>query len=211
MQNPLHDTEPARPMNRGDARDSMVTLGSLDKAYKALILEPIAEEEIQPLIAEYLRFAGELTHGDSDLPVLKAVSTRIALLEVRLQLQQNLDELDKASAAADADAEAIGTKLALLDRTRPYKLVGRLTASALYNGRTLPLMYRLQSVEGGSGRTLAYLVPNEGIDLNGRLGQIIGVTGDSRIDPALKLRIVHPTRIDTLTPRQTNVPTSDQN
>lgn len=204
---PIERNKPAPRAEVGDAKASPVTFDDLDKAYKALALEPIEEEEIQPLIAEYRRFIGALTDSEADLPVRHTVSSRIALLEVRLELQQNLNELDETSAAAGADAEAFAKKLALLDRTRPYKLVGRLTASALYNGRTLPLMYRLQSVEGGSGRTLAYLVPNKGIDLNGRLGQIVGVTGDSRIDPALKLRIVHPTRVDTLRPRLTNVPT----
>lgn len=182
----------------------------LEAAFIALAEQPTEDAEIEPLIAEYRRFRTTINDTEANQAWLRRVDNRIAILEVRRELQANLLALNEASAEAGADAEAMRARLAQLDRSRPYTLVGRLTASALYDGKRLPLMYRLQSVDAGGGRTIAYLVPNEDIDLRGRLGSIVGVEGQSRIDPALKLRIVQPSRVDLLTPTLTRVTEPDQ-
>ncbi len=173
---------------------------SLESAFKAMSSQPVEEAEIEPLIAEYRRLADSLPDAESSRVWRVQIQNRVMLLEVRRQLQENLREVEAASAAASRHADAIARRSTELDRSRPYELVGRLSTSTIYDGRRLPLMYRLQSVEAGGGRTIAYIVPTPGVDLAGRLGAIVGVEGPSRLDPALRLRIVQPTRVETLTP-----------
>ncbi len=173
---------------------------SLESAFKAMSSQPVEEAEIEPLIAEYRRLSDSLPDVESSRVWRVQIQNRVMLLEVRRQLQENLREVEAASAAASRHADAIARRSTELDRSRPYELVGRLATSTIYDGRRLPLMYRLQSVEAGGGRTIAYIVPTPGVDLAGRLGAIVGVEGQSRLDPALRLRIVQPTRVETLTP-----------
>ena len=195
----------ATPPGAPPVKRPVPAFADLESAFKALAEEPIQSAEIDPLIAEYRRYLDSLPDTEKSRLYRMQVDSRIALLRVRRQLQKNLRELDAASADASRDADAIAARVSKLDRTRPYSLVGRLTTSALYDGKRLPLMYRLQSVEEGAGRTIAYLVPNAGVDLAGKLGSIVGVEGTSRLDPALKLRIVQPTRVQTLTPALSSV------
>ncbi len=198
-------TTPAATTTTAQAEPKAPTFEELESAFMALAEQSTEDAEIEALIAEYVRFRSTIDDTEENVTWRRRVDNRIAILEVRRELQANLQALNEANAKAGADASAMETRLAQLDQTRPYALVGRLTASAIYDGKRLPLMYRLQSVDAGGGRTIAYLVPNDSVDLKGRLGSIVGVDGASRVDPALKLRIVQPTRLDLLTPTLTRV------
>lgn len=206
-------SEPAPPVTETVATEPQTrpTLTELESAFAALAELPIEDAELEPLIAEYKRFQSNLSDAEATRSMLARLENRLTLLQLRLTLQENLRELHAAEVRASADAEALSTSLAQFERARPYLLVGRLSTSTIYNGERLPLMYRLQSVEVGGARTIAYLVPTPGIDFNGKLGGIVGVEGVSRIDPALKLRIITPARVDTLTSALTRVEeTSEQ-
>ena len=77
-----------------------------------------------------------------------------------------------------------------------YQAVGLLQTSSVYDGHSLPRMYR---VVDPSGRTLAYIAPTPLIDASDLLGTLVGVVGSTTYDPALKLQIVTPERLDALT------------
>jgi len=186
------------------------TFKQLESAFVTLSKEPIEDAEIAPLIAEFGRLRSTLTNAEADKDQLLRIDQRLDLLDVRLSFQKNLRALNAVSEQANADAETMRLRLAELDKSRAYSLVGRLSASAIYDGQRLPFMYRLQSVEGGAGRTIAYIMPNKDLDLNGKLGSIVGVEGESNVDAALNLRIVTPTRVDLLTPALSSVTTPDQ-
>ena len=186
------------------------TIEELESAFRALTTQPVEDAEIEPLISEYERLRDSIEDSEENVAWRARVENRISLLKVRLQVQENLRDLQAATEQADAGAKAIAERMSNLDLTRPYALVGRLAASAIYDGKRLPLMYRLQSVDSGGGRTIAYVVPTPDIDLRGKLGSIVGVEGASRVDQGLKLRIVQPSRVDLLTPRMTSVPDDAQ-
>lgn len=76
-----------------------------------------------------------------------------------------------------------------------YSAVGRLQASTLYTGDQLPLMFRL--VDPLSNLTVAYITP-PAEDRTRLLGRLVGVVGQSRYDPALKLKIIDAEQIDLL-------------
>ena len=172
----------------------------LDEAYGVVAAQKTADAEIRPLIQEY---RGLITLA-ADTPLAEDVAryaeTRIELLNIRLELQQALEELAAIRAAKDETAESFNEIGEALAGRRDYIVVGRLVPSAIYNGKRLPLMYRLQSVEGGSGRTLAYVTPNEDIEIDSMLNAIVGVAGAVRPQSNSGVRIIEPTVIDVLRP-----------
>ena len=74
--------------------------------------------------------------------------------------------------------------------------MGRLLASSVYNGKTLPRMYRL--ADPATGRALAYIRPGGPVHTTRFLGRLVGVQGDRAYDPALKLKVITVKRIDAL-------------
>ena len=56
------------------------------------------------------------------------------------------------------------------------------------------------SIEGGAGRTLAYIAPADGLDLNGKLGTIVGVVGEREGAAGLRAQVITPRRIEVLNP-----------
>ena len=79
-----------------------------------------------------------------------------------------------------------------------YDAVGRLLASSVYDGRTLPRMYRL--VDQATGRSLAYVRPESPVDTTPYLGRLVGIIGETAYDPALKLSVIAVDEIDPLQP-----------
>jgi len=75
-----------------------------------------------------------------------------------------------------------------------YVAVGQLLASAVYNGHALPRLLRL--VEPSDGRTIAYLAGGADSDFSNHLGQIVGVVGVARNDPALMIKIIEVKQLD---------------
>jgi len=83
-----------------------------------------------------------------------------------------------------------------LEAQGDYTAVGRLNASAIYDGRRLPMLFRLQ--EPGEGPTIAYVVPSSAMPLGEYTGQLVGVVGRTRYDEGLRLNLITPERIEIL-------------
>ena len=67
----------------------------------------------------------------------------------------------------------------------------------MYDGKRLPMLYRLSSPSGG--RTIGYIRPTEQVDLLPMLGRLVGIVGSKNYDAGYRLLIVSPKRIDILT------------
>ncbi|MCB9838770.1 MAG: hypothetical protein H6813_05480 [Phycisphaeraceae bacterium] len=176
------------------------TMRDLESAYAAVLAQKSAMAELEPLIGEHVRYLAAMDKGDApgddlDREVLVA---HMELLKIRADLQQSMLRIEDAREQAQKNIERIDHDIAGIDRSSEYIVVGRLTTSVVYDGKRLPLLYRVQSVDENSGRTLAYVVPVNGVDCAGSLGSIVGVAGTSRIDASSRLNIVTPTRIDSL-------------
>jgi hypothetical protein len=110
------------------------------------------------------------------------------LTQVREALgQRSVDEVMGGLRERQAQAEA---------QRPPYDAVGRLLASAVYDGVNLPRLYRL--VDPASGRTIAYVDPGAAPQAAGHLGAVVGIRGAARFDPSLKLRLFDVERIEHL-------------
>lgn len=183
-----------------DAGRRVLTLAELREAFDRVIEEPILNAEIQPLIDEHRALFTAL-EGDDDAETIRPfLQTRIELLEIRLALQRQMERVDDVQARADEGAESMGSRIAEWQSRPEYLVVGRLTTSAIYDGKRLPLLYRLMSIEGGAGRTLAYIAPADGLDLNGKLGTIVGVVGEREGAAGLRAQVITPRRIEVLNP-----------
>lgn len=165
--------------------------------------KPVEEQPIQDLLAAYRSLRDredvELTPSERQL-----VSLRIAVLQRNLQLREALAKIEASQQAeeeppaATRDAgEAESPEAPPRDRVaaRDFDAVGKLLASSVYDGRSLPRMYRL--VDPTARRTLAYLAPAD-VDARAMLGKLVGVRGESQYDPSLKLRIFEVESIEVL-------------
>ncbi len=195
---------PERPARTASApaperRRDPASFEDLDKVFKRLAQEPTEDAELEPLLAEFEALRTSLPDVSESEPVRRAIQSRVELLKIRIDLQKDMQRIAAVEQNASKGIEEIKSRVFALSEMRQYVAVGRLTSSTIYNGQDLPLMYRLQSVDTASAHTIAYLAPSEVVDLKGKLGSIVGVEGEGRIDPALRVNIIHPKRIDVLT------------
>jgi len=183
-----------------DSGRRVLSLAELRAAFDRVIEEPILDAEIQPLIDEHQALYNALD-ADADAETVRPfLQTRIELLEIRLAVQRQMERVSEVQARADQDAEALSSRIAEWQSRPEYLAVGRLTTSAIYDGKRLPLLYRLMSVEGGAGRTLAYIAPAGDLDLDAKLGSIIGVVGEREGAAGLRAQVITPRRVEVLNP-----------
>ncbi len=184
---PAQPTPPAKPA-------SVERFESLEKSYETLLKEPVRQAEIAPLLSEYRTLAADQS---ADERVRAMAETRIAMLEIRRDLQIRLEEIDKLRARADLGREETAAARLVIQRSGDYDAVGRLTASTVYTGDTLPRLLRI--VDPANGRTVAYFEPDDRFDYAGMIGQYVGISGEKRYDAGLRLTLITPRNVEMLT------------
>jgi len=185
---PLPETE--RPVGTFDA---------LEAAFESLRQQDPDSAELSELAAEIRRAMGALDDGSPFSPGLRhRLEQRLAVVELWIRLRETRARLAAMRAETETQSSRVAERIAALERTRGYEFVGRVVPSSLYDGRRLPLMYRIVSVGGVSPRTIGYVLPDDRFDLGAKVGRVVGVVGESRMDESLGLRIVVPHRIDIL-------------
>lgn len=161
-------------------------LDDLEKNFKTTKGLPVEEKPLTELIAGYeaLQAGGELSEANAVL-----VKNRLIVLRHEQNIAEGLAVIAKASEPQPQpqpeDAKPI-----------TYDAVGRLLASSVYDGRTLPRMYRL--TDPATGRAVAYIRADGPVSTIKHLGKLVGVEGKSAYDPDLKLKVITVKRIDTL-------------
>lgn len=164
----------------------------LDAKMKASMELPLEQQPIEELLAGYR--AAQL---DPSLPPLdrEIVKFRIATLQRNKNLADGLKQIRAAKQQVET-SRSTETPVEQLEGPVTYAAVGQLLASSVYDGVTLPRMYRI--VAPGGGRTLAYIQPNQVKNIGAVLGRIVGVVGPMRFDPGLKANVIEARRIDVL-------------
>ncbi len=182
--------EPAGPLTIDDLEAEFVRVRTLGR--QAL------DDSLDELIREY-----ERTLVTLDEPLLQRIAeNRLEWLRIRQTTRDERREIDATLREADAQTQAVRRQIQQLEQSQRYAVVGRLVPSALYSGDRLPLLYRIESVGGPAApRTLGYIRPDtQDQELRGKLGQLVGVVGDVRLDRGLNLMLVRPVRVDLLSP-----------
>jgi hypothetical protein len=212
---PLDPAAPGGPAGEGDTalatnnaseppeaptHQEMVTLSinELNAAFDDLRAMPRAEadEALEEMLAECRRTREKLS-GEPEL--VRAIDQRIAWIDLRMKLRDQRRALDAALKNAEAEQQALTNKVSEWRKGRAFTVIGRVFKSTLYDGQRLPLMYRIESVDGpGFGRTTAYLRPTEDHDLSKLVGAVVGVVGTPQYDDALGVRIISVDSIEAL-------------
>jgi hypothetical protein len=173
-------------------------LKELEAAFQNVQKQKAVDAELEPLLAEFRAALEKVDPTAENEPLRMAIEQRISMLEIRKDLQRQLREVHAARSAMDANAQRVAAAAGEAKASRQYTLIGRLETSAIYDGERLPLMFRIQSVGEATSRTLGYIRPAPDMDLAGKTGQLVGVIGRAAMDERLKLNIVTPVRVDTL-------------
>ncbi len=189
-------TTPSAPAFDDDR--PLPSLEDLMTAFRKVMAEPIVNAEIEPLIHEHERLLASLRGKPRQEAAVAHLQRQIALLRIKADLQRNMRKLEEAAERAALASSQIDRKIASLESDRLYPIRGRLVASALYDGKRLPLLYRLQSVEGETPVTIAYVLPDHELDLAAKLGAVVGVEGEKTFDPDLGAPLIKPSRVDVL-------------
>ena len=187
-QSPTQST--AQPTTEPDALDPLPSLEALSAAFDAVRRQGTLEAEVDELEAAFQRVLASTPDIEENASTRAWLQQRLTLLEIRKDLQESLQKVAEAKARLEAGNEQSAEAMAQLQAGRIYDFVGKLEKSAVYNGNRLPLMYRLVSVGEGIPRTLGYIEPQEGLDLERKLGVLVGVTGAATQRADLRLSTI---------------------
>lgn len=187
------ETAPAQPapvVRTSKLEDLEATLAASRRLPPAQL-----DDALDELLAEYTRTRAE-AEGDERLAA--QLDQRIEWLRLRIATRDQRRAIENALATADERSQALSAQVNDWRRGRAYELVGRLVQSTVYNGERLPRMYRVQAINAmdGTQRTLGYIVPDDSI--SAMLGKIVGISGEPRFDPQLRLVVIRPDQVDVM-------------
>lgn len=170
----------------------------LEAAFENVRKQPVESAEYTALIGEFQAAVDKMSDTGPDASLRRRLSQRLEFLKLQVDIQDAARRVSEAKQQLTADEQRLAERMQDVERTRQYTIVGRLSASTVYDGKRLPLMFRIMAVGGQSSRTLAYIKPDEKLKIEEKLGQVVGVLGEARMDPTLKSNVITPLRIDTL-------------
>ncbi|MFN5661998.1 MAG: hypothetical protein ACK48N_07910, partial [Planctomyces sp.] len=185
----------------------------LVQQYERVRQQPLMEAELDSAITEFRNYIGTLGGNPGDENLRRRLGKFVEAMELRVQVREAMRSRQETSRTLDTQQQRIGQQLTELSNSRVYAYIGRLIPSVVYDGQRLPLMYRIQSPEPGTGRTIGYLVPDPKLDLQSKLGAIVGIQGESRFEDSMNAMIVVPTRVDVvnLQPVRSSTPSGPVN
>lgn len=188
------ETAPAEPDHpAGESQKPVeVTLAGLEQLYAELTRVPIADAEIEPLLKSYQAFAASTTKEGER----RVAGIRIELLKVRLDHQAALRRLAAAAKTAGGPPDERPVEVWTDAQGRPvFAAQGTLISSNVFDGRRLPLLYRIQ--DPITGRTVAYVraAGEQRLELERRLNLRVGVVGKAVHDPGLRIDVIEVARL----------------
>ncbi len=143
------------------------------------------------------RYVTLASASDSSASVRGRARLRAEQIRLQSEIQNRVSEIKRLQEQSLMDLQAIREVREVMESRGDYEAVGRLHASLVYDGKRLPLLYRVQ--EPGEGSTIAYVIPTRDFKLAEMTGQLVGVAGDLRYDEALRLNLITPRRVEILT------------
>jgi len=160
--------------------------------------QPLGEAELDQAIAAFESHITTLDASAAGQREARVLERYVSVLKARRELRDTVKQSDSNKQQLNTRNAELAKQIAELEKQAIYKAIGRLVPSTVYDGTVLPKLYRLVSPEPGTARTLGYLAPAEGLDLEAKLGRIIGVVGEERMDAGLNAIILLPRRVDVL-------------
>lgn len=177
------------------ALDRMPSLEALSAAFDAVRRQETLGAEVDELVAAFERVLANTPDSVDNESTRAWLQQRLTLLDIRKRLQKSLQDVAAAQARLKEGNQQSAEAMAELQASAIYDYVGKLEKSAVYNGNRLPLMYRLVSIGEGVPRTLGYIEPKEGLDLDRKLGVLVGVSGGGNQRADLRLSTIDATNV----------------
>lgn len=199
------DQRPAQPATPAPAPAG--SLQALDEAFRRVQSQSDADAEIDELKAELEAALARTEDTPGNRMIRAGLLQRIEILRLRAEWRDRMRAIEERRIAADATLSTAQKNLTSLEQSRVYTITGRLVTSELYDGVRLPRMLRVQSIGGATTRTLGYIRPTPELNLDGKIGQTVGVVGNIILDPRTGLRTIEATRVDAISGTQGNVAT----
>lgn len=195
--NPADGTTPAaQPVKAKDR--TTATLEQIETAFAKVNSREtdIFSAEYDTLLAEINKTIGELTDSPVDAQRKRQLQLRADVLKLRIGVRDSLKASEEAKRSLNTDISAASKVIAEAEKSRVYNLIGTLSASSIYDGKNLPVMYRVVSADAKVPTTLGYIDPAQDPTLASKVGQLVGVIGEAIVDPALKIAVIRPVRVD---------------
>lgn len=178
------------------ASSKPASLDDLESAWTAFQSQAEGDRQLGDYTELRDRYLVLASSSDSSAATRHRARLRAEQILLQTEIQSRLTELRRLQEQNLMDLRAIREIREVMESRGDFDAVGRLNASLVYDGRRLPLLYRLQ--EPGEGATVAYLLPTRNFSLAELTGQLVGVSGDLRYDEALRLNVISPRRVDLL-------------
>ena len=153
--------------------------------------------EDQPLVDLFNTYQRLATEPNLESEDRQIITVRIAELRHRIEVADALRQI--AAARENIRTDLIQEVLNDERLTSPppqYDARGRLQASGVYNGNTLPQLFRV--VEPASNRIITYIRLQSEVDPSAYVGKYVGVAGQTVFDPVLKLRLIEVEHLDVI-------------
>ena len=173
------------------------TFKDLEVIWITVKAEPLASSEVGVLKDRYMILMND---AECEAEIRNVVETRVKQLIVQIEAQQRIRQLKELRSAIDSDTDQVRAIKIALEARSDYTVVGILNASSIYDGKRLPLLYRL--VDPAVGQTVAYVTAKNPAQLATMLGTLVGIRGEKRYDEALRVSVIDPTAVEILTTRK---------
>ena len=156
--------------------------------------KPVLEQPLPDLLARYTKATED---GSVPESLKRIADARIAAIKVRqeareqlLVARKNQEEMKLRNQSLLAERQELEERIKET-QVDFYTAVGTLRPSSLQQGPKGTMLYRLTDPE--TGRTLVYLRGATRGELGTMLNQFVGVRGELRKDPLLRLNVIQPT------------------
>ncbi len=190
-------TAPAVTVVPQPVKHAAPTYADLELRFAELKMEPLETAEVVPMHDLYATLAKD---NPNDRALQRRCDVRMRQLNIWGELQAKKQEVASAQEKMKSSAEEATAVRDALERSAEYTAVGRIASSTIYDGTSLPKLFRIQ--DPATGRTIAYLKPDAEYSLANRVDMIVGIVGDKVYDETLRLNIITPRRIESLSPEK---------
>lgn len=184
----------APPATAADAR-----FEQLESEFAAATQQPVVDQPLADLLTRYK----EMTQAEGLPESLKRIAdARIAALTVRQDVREQLlatrksrEEMRQRNQSLEAERQELEERIKET-QVEFYTAVGTLRPSSLQQGPRGTTLYRLTDPD--TGRTLVYLRSADRAQIAPLLNQFVGVRGELRKDPLLRLNVIQPTEAEPI-------------
>lgn len=160
---------------------------------------PLEQIPLDQFLSAYQKVGQEAQLSIGDQRIIQA---RLALLKRDMNLANALKQIGHVQRDVPVVAPALPTtpQAPATPTALQFDMVGKLMASSLYDGQSLPRLFRLVN-PANTNMTVAYVRPSEQVDLAPYLGKVVGITGNAQVDDSLHVNVVDPKDIALVEPR----------